>query len=347
MVAWLALSALYLATPALAADTPTAASTPDPGLLALRDLDRRLEVIGFRLATANAALCPRRQLWSGLVLHDAGEYERGYRAAAAATFALDGNRPAVLAVATASPAGAAGIAEDMTLTALNGAPLTPPPLPPRATSDGTDAATAALNAALNAGPARLTLRAGAAGAERAVTLTGIPGCASQVDIDPGDGLSAKADGEHVAVTGALAEFVASNDELAVIVGHEMAHNILGHRARLATEHVSHGIFASLGANAAKIRATEEEADYLGLYLAARAGYNIAAASSLWTRLSRATGGELLASATHPSWRHRQQMVAATIAEIAATRAGGGALLPEPARFAAPVAAGDSPPGPSH
>ncbi len=109
--------------------------------------------------------------------------------------------------------------------------------------------------------------------------------------------NASADGSNAILSSAIVEETRSDGELAFLIGHEMSHNILGHTTRLMKEKVSFGLFAGIGANAAKIRATEQEADYWGLYLAASAGYDPAAGAVFWQRYDE-KHGSFLADATH-------------------------------------------------
>lgn len=302
----------------------------DPGLLEIRDLDRTLATISFNLATRNAALCPRQLIWSGLLIHDLNQYGPSFRAAAKETFRLEANYPASLAIVPGSPADTAHLSEDETITAINNQLVTPATLERRATTQSINMVLSQLEEALQADPVRLAVRNGTT--ERTVVIHGIPGCASRVELAPGPGLTAAADGETVQVSGALAEFVLNDDELAIVAAHEMAHNVLRHRERLDAAGVQRGLLASFGKNASRIRATEVEADYLGLYLAARAGYDISAAIGFWERFGRKTSWGIFNSPTHPAWRKRQDMVKATIQEIAAQRASGQAILPDASRF---------------
>ncbi len=54
----------------------------------------------------------------------------------------------------------------------------------------------------------------------------------------------------------------SDEEIAVVVAHELAHNILHHRARLDAAGVSRGLVAEFGRNA---RLTREQAMHLATY----------------------------------------------------------------------------------
>lgn len=122
-------------------------------------------------------------------------------------------------------------------------------------------------------------------------------------------------------TGILDQLKLTDDEIAMVMGHEMAHALREHaRSRLAKSQAT-SIGLSLGAqllglgdlgNAAAnlgtqlltlkfSRSDETDADLVGLELAARAGYNPQAAVSLWRKMGEATGnGGIAFLSTHPS-----------------------------------------------
>lgn len=134
-------------------------------------------------------------------------------------------------------------------------------------------------------------------------------------------------GGKSAVYSGLLPVTQSEDALAVVVGHEVAHAIAGH----GNERISQNLLVSAGLTLAQIlsgdmkqedrqlllaalgagaqvgvllpysRGHESEADELGLYLAADAGYDPRAAIGLWQRMG-AQGGERPPEflSTHPS-----------------------------------------------
>lgn len=127
-------------------------------------------------------------------------------------------------------------------------------------------------------------------------------------------------------TGILDQLKLTDDEAAMIMGHEMAHALREHaRARLAkTQATSVGLslgaqllgLGDLGNAAANLgtqlitlkfsRGDETEADLVGLELAARAGYNPDASVSLWRKMGEATSGQggIAFLSTHPSGPER-------------------------------------------
>ncbi|AYM98074.1 M48 family peptidase [Acidovorax sp. 1608163] len=124
-------------------------------------------------------------------------------------------------------------------------------------------------------------------------------------------------------TGILDKLQLSDDEAAMIMGHEMAHALREHaRERLAkTQATNLGVrlgaqllglgdlgnaAAGLGAQLLTLkfsRSDETDADLVGLELAARAGYKPDAAVSLWQKMGKASGSQqagLAFLSTHPS-----------------------------------------------
>jgi Zn-dependent protease with chaperone function len=122
-------------------------------------------------------------------------------------------------------------------------------------------------------------------------------------------------------TGILDQLKLTDDEIAMVMGHEMAHALREHaRERIAkSQATSIGLslgalllgLGELGNMAANLgtqlltlkfsRSDESEADLVGLELAARAGYDPQAAVTLWQKMGQATGnGGIGFLSTHPT-----------------------------------------------
>ena len=140
-------------------------------------------------------------------------------------------------------------------------------------------------------------------------------------------------------TGIIDQLNLTDDEIAAIMGHEMAHALREHgRERLsealAQNAVTNVALAAAGANYASginaanqvaqyvlvlpnSRQNESEADAIGLELAARAGYNPRAAITVWQKMLKATQGknppEFLS--THPSGETRIEQLNALMPAV--------------------------------
>lgn len=140
-------------------------------------------------------------------------------------------------------------------------------------------------------------------------------------------------GKMAFYTGLVDNLKLTDDEIATVMGHEMAHALKEHgkkkvnlgtftnvvaqvaHAALSTQIGSEasglivGLAADWGLDKPYSRSAEEEADEVGLFLMAKSGYNPEAAPKLWEKMKKASGGskgvlDKLAS-THPSDDARQ------------------------------------------
>lgn len=137
-------------------------------------------------------------------------------------------------------------------------------------------------------------------------------------------------------TGILDQLKLNDDEVAMIMGHEMAHALREHaRERLAkTQATGFGLsiasqllgLGSLGDTAASLgtqlltlkysRDDETESDLVGLEIAARGGYRPEASVSLWQKMQAASGsGSPSFLSTHPSGKNRIQELQANLPKV--------------------------------
>jgi predicted Zn-dependent protease len=134
--------------------------------------------------------------------------------------------------------------------------------------------------------------------------------------------------------GILAQLKLTDDEVAMVMGHEIAHALREHaRERMGKNAVTHGAARIGGAIAAGVfgidprvtdglaqgganlltlefsRSDESEADLVGMELAARAGYDPRAGVTLWQKMSAANKG------APPQWLSTHPSGASRIADI--------------------------------
>jgi Zn-dependent protease with chaperone function len=287
------------------ASSSLAATDPAEVLAGLHLQDRAVERVGFRLAVASADLCRNGGADAGFQVHTLEQYGPAYRPAAARLFGL-GDAPGVMAVAPGSPAEAAGLREGDALLAVNALPTPALARMPRRSDFGRTAIVQKLvREALKAPAMQLSVLRGEDRLK--LTLRPVPACPSLFQVLPDSQLKGEADGDYVQVSSELASLASSDDELAALLGHELAHNVLGHRQRLDALHVNRGLLADFGPNARAIRQTEREADRLAVYLLARAGYAPDKALGFWVRAQDAMRGPIR-DPTHPSWAERLSLV---------------------------------------
>jgi hypothetical protein len=308
-----------LAAMLLLAKAP-APSTPEQAMLAdLQALDARVGTIGHRLAVAGAPFCAERVRRPGFLIHGLVQYRPDLRPDAKLFFGLD-DQPAVLATISGQPLRAGD-----RIVALNGEPVAPLPNAKTAAYPPLRAVEDRIDRALAQGPVTFGIERD--GVRTTAIVEGEPGCASRFQIDPSNRLNASADGLYVKLSSRVAEFARNDDELALVIAHELSHNILKHRDRLDAQGVSRGLFRAFGKNPGRIRRAEYEADTLALYLMARAGYDIDVAPDFWDRFGWETDKGILSDGTHPGRRARVDRARADIAVIRAQHERGEPMMP--------------------
>ena len=295
----------------------------------LADVDR-LHRIVYPILAANASLCGARvTLASGFVVESRFDQAFDYRAASEAA-GLD-ERLSVVAVAPNSPAARAGMARGDRLIAVDGAALDP-------TYRGRDEMAAKL---AEAGTS-VTLTLEHDGARRVVTVAREPICDMQSRVMVTEIVNAYATGSELVATTGLLRFLSDDAEFAVVVGHEIAHNIQHHtdtgagNPRIATLlDFFNSVWSAKPKEAKAVQtpisqAYEAEADYVGLYLIARAGFPTAAAQKVYRRFAVSTPSSIMArqDSSHPASPARVVLLGAAAREIEAKRAAGMPLVPE-------------------
>jgi predicted Zn-dependent protease len=196
-------------------------------------------------------------------------------------------------------------------------------------------------------------------------------CAFHVHVERNDAQPnayAKADGS-IAITTAMLQYLETEDEVAFVLGHEIAHHMANHLEE-TKESVQAG--AIIGAlllggltaatatpyspawynqyqvnNAANTGAVlgamaglsyskdqEREADYLGAYVAALAGYDVGAGAKVMDKfavISPESAKDKSFFGTHPASPEREARLLKVMAEIKAKQEAGGPLRPDKAR----------------
>lgn len=288
-------------------------------LSSLQSSDLRVATIAFRLASAGEAICPRKAAIVGMTLHEPAQYAPALRDAVRDVMLLT-NRIGILAVAPGSPAERAGLKAGDGLISIADQPLAPTPLGRDKVYAGVAAAYVQL--ARSASSGRFALEVERDGRPLRIIVTPATGCVSQVQLVPSPGVLAKADGTHLSVTTGLMDYVANDDELALVIAHEMAHNALGHRARFEAQGVRRGLFGGYGADAVKVREAERAADRFGYFLMARAGFDPRIAQSFWPRLYAGPAGGHTRVTTHPDVGTRLEDARLAQEQIAEARSAG-------------------------
>jgi hypothetical protein len=308
--------------------SPTSAEVHGPAarFVALQAMDARVATVFHRLITANVDLCAEPGRSAGWSLHAANQYGLEMRPVVIATGDLQGDLPAVLAVVPGGPAERAGLIAGDVILSVNGSALSVGKTDAIESWDGVGRNLATIGAAM-AGDDTLVLEISRGGSIQTLSLTGEPACPYSVQLDVSDELNARANGTGVFISTALAGFAAGDDELALILAHELAHNILEHRERFDREAPARRVFGNLAVAPSSLAAAERDADRWGLYLMARAGFDEGVAAPFWRRFGAANWRVRWAQWGHPSAETRARQLEAVEAEIAAARSSGRPIDP--------------------
>jgi predicted Zn-dependent protease len=175
-------------------------------------------------------------------------------------------------------------------------------------------------------------------------------CNYGVVVQKDDALNAFADGNTIYVTSAMMRFATEPAEIETVVAHEIAHNAMGHIDAKKRNAAVAGLFgvlldvaaASQGVNTggeytkqmAALGAMtfsqdfEREADYVGLYIMARANEPVTSSANLWRRMATESPGSIKFASSHPTTVERYVRLEAAAAEIEQKRTTGEPLVPE-------------------
>jgi len=148
---------------------------------------------------------------------------------------------------------------------------------------------------------------------------------------------AMAGGKMALYTGLVIQIKPTDDELAQVLGHEIAHALAKHSAEKMSVAMASSIgvlavgvaadskglalsgaslAAALAVEKPNSRAAESEADRIGIELAAKAGYDPRAAITLWQKMAKVGGkGPPQFLSTHPSPANREKKLAEYVPEM--------------------------------
>jgi hypothetical protein len=156
--------------------------------------------------------------------------------------------------------------------------------------------------------------------EHIVNAAPVVTCGYPINVINDGAINAYADGQRVFVTYGMMRFVESDEELAVVLGHELGHNVQGHidakRSNAAVGTIFDILAAAYGVNtggafgsaggASFSQDFETEADLFGAYAMARAGVAPETAAYFWRRMGAEHSGSIKSAygKSHPGTAQR-------------------------------------------
>ena len=299
----------------------------------------RLLQVSYPLLTAASGLCEKEdeplRAGVGLTVRSKYSYVKDMQDTAARIFNL-GETPEVLYVVKNSPAERAGIKKgdlilqvgDHKIPASKDAFITLVEIYAKKLTPGDSVDFVLENS----------------GQQRIVTVQTEKQCHYLVALSTDDSVNAFADGNQVIITTGMMRFTETDQELSSVVSHELAHNLMDHMdakqlnatgglvldilAAIAGVNTQ-GIFSDLGASV-NSKEFEVEADYVGLYIMARANEPLDGVANFWRRMAAEHPGAITSDhmASHPSTPERFVAIENTVVEIQSKQHRNAALVPE-------------------
>jgi Zn-dependent protease with chaperone function len=286
----------------------------------------RVDAVAFRLRVANRQFCKNIGAQAGMLVATVRSLPRRYRSYASEALNLSWTKPTVISVVEGSPAAYAGIkAGDQVLF------LDQDPVPASATAGFV----AGYVRWRGERPIRVALRRD--GVERAVEMKPILACAIPIDYVPADDVNAFTTDDRIVIKSAIVRAARTDAQLAAVIGHELAHSNLGHLDKQRINKMlgmvggavidagfaaggvyTDGAFARrlghVGETAYSVE-FEREADYVGAYYAARAGYDLAGVEEFWREMGITHPDAIHFARTHPTTPARFVQLREVAAEI--------------------------------
>ena len=197
-------------------------------------------------------------------------------------------------------------------------------------------------------------------------------CSIPINVSERDAVNANTGGTSVNMFRGLLTYMQNDDDVAIVVAHEIGHVIGRHvpkqrRNSYTSGMIVWGVPLALGASifdgffgsalerwagvetppgqagmtrvlngVLGTRSFEREADYIGMYVAARGGVDISNAENVFAAFSKLSPTSTYGVRTHPTTPERQLAIKAAREEIEAKRAAGELLIPNDWPFPVPL-----------
>lgn len=156
-------------------------------------------------------------------------------------------------------------------------------------------------------------------------------CGYPVVLGDNDAVNAYADGKRIIITKGMMRFAKDDQDLALVIAHELGHNLMGHIDKKQSNYMlgtlldlaaavnginTRGTFGSAGARAYS-QDFESEADYVALYYMNAAGLSLEGVADFWREMAAEHPGSIASnhSASHPATSERFIAISKTIEEI--------------------------------
>lgn len=286
---------------------------------------QRLSDTAHLVFTRSASLCEGKKPAPGLLVGNRFIFSEQMQAAAKKVFAV-GDTLSILIVAENSSAARAGLRPGDQILAVNDTHI-----PADKTAQQTYKQIINELAQQDKYTQDINLRIRSRDQERLLRITPEVSCNYGYGLVADDRINAFADGDNVFITTGMMRFVNDDNELALVISHELAHNVMDHMDKKKQNYMLGSIFdiiaAGYGLNTQGMFGTigaqrysqefEAEADYVGLYMMALSKLPIENSHYFWRRMAANNPGGINANhaSSHPSTPERFLSLQHTVSEI--------------------------------
>jgi hypothetical protein len=300
----------------------------------------KLNTVAYRITTANREFCDKWVIPQiGLFAATPASLPSKYRKFSRETLGLRWVRATVISIVPDGPAAQAGMKDKDELISFNDEKVPTTALPRWISAYMEDNGERPITVVVKRDDEDMTF-----------TVTPVTGCAIPILLETNPDANAYTDYSKIVIQTGFLRMLRTEGDLAVLVGHELGHNTMGHYRKkrmnglvgavggsaidggfllggISTGGAFSGYLEAAGMNAFSV-AFELEADYVGAYYAARGGYDISGAEEVWQRLSLENPSSIRKAGTHPTTPVRYLQMRKVIAEIADKKSKNLPLVPK-------------------
>lgn len=301
----------------------------------------RLQTVSSKILTSGAPLCGEEVApYFGVHAWNIDDVAPDWRMPAATRYGLD-DTLRVAFVVPGSPADVAGLKQGDVIVSLNDKPIVLGKEAKKLYDEN-------LRGAAKLGTVDFVVRREST--EQRLQVIPVNACDFNTRLARGSEKNAYADGKNIVIYQGMMEFFKTDDEVALVVSHELAHNAMKHLDAKQTNATiggllglvldvaaavggvnTNGNFSKLGSGLAAGAYSvqfEQEADYVGLYFMKLAGYKIDDAANFWRRMAMADPRAITMKSSHPTSPERFVAIETVVQEIEGKLAAGQPLEPE-------------------
>lgn len=274
-------------------------------------MDSRVLKVGHRLSTSNAHLCPATMPGLGLMMHSRDQYSRAKEKVRVALFPHQGLL-AVQSVLSGGPADLAGVSPNAGIVGIN-------QWIPRDIENGSGQIRLQAHAHLASLPTDQPIMLHWISNDplqpqfqrtrvQQTQIEPVPACAVLIEVVASRKRFARSNGPIIQISSTFVGLI-DDEQLAVVIAHELAHTSLQHRKQLEAANVGTGIFAEFGKSGGLKREAEIEADRVSLQLLQNAGYDPAIGPKFWrSKIGKKSSGGLFRKRYYPSAKKRAKLM---------------------------------------